>query len=111
MSKDIWHKLPEQPENGKDVIERWHHLGIHYTHFVAKNGIAEDNPFTDAWCYLDDLLALETELDRTRKALGVSVDMLKIMKDGLPNGNRWKWEIDKALEQITALEQKDVKED
>lgn len=68
-TKSIWHKLPEQPEKGRDVLEKWHHLGIHYTHFVAKNGIAEDNPFTDAWCYLDDLLALETELDRTRKAL------------------------------------------
>lgn len=47
-------------------------------------------------------------LIRTRKALDVAVDLLKIMHDGLPNGNRWKWEIEKNLEQITALEQKDV---
>jgi len=46
---------------------------------------------------------------RTRKALDVAVDLLKIMNDGLPNGNRWKWEIEKALDKITALEQKDVK--
>lgn len=124
MSKDIWHKLPEQPENGRDVIEKWHHLGIHYTHFVAKNGIAEDNPFTDAWCYLDDLLALETEnkdlsdkigkleteLDRTRKALDVAVDALKEIKDGkTPVSLGIYMDINDALEQITALEQKDVK--
>jgi len=63
-------------------------------------------------CKKHDLFGNEEmwqELIHTRKALGVSVDMLKIMKDGLPNGNRWKWEIDKALEQITALKQKDVK--
>ena len=41
------------------------------------------------------------ELIRTRKALDVAVDLLKIMNDGLPNGNRWKWEIEKTLEQIT----------
>lgn len=74
---DIWHKLPEQPENGRDVLEKWHYLGIHYTHFVSKNGIAEDNPFTIAWCYLDDLIACEQELDRTRKALDVAMDALK----------------------------------
>lgn len=45
----------------------------------------------------------------TRKQLDVAVDILKIMNDGLPNGNRWKWEIEKALEQITTLKQKDVK--
>lgn len=76
MSKSIWHKLPEQPEKGRDVLEKWHHLGTHYTHFVAKNSIAEDNPFTDAWCYLDDLLSLEAELERTRKALEIAKDTL-----------------------------------
>lgn len=103
MSKDIWHKLPEQPENGRDVIEKWHHLGIHYTHFVAKNGIAEDNPFTDAWCYLDDLLALETELERTRKALGIAVDTLHWYDDNYDSVVARN-----TLDEIpTALEQKD----
>lgn len=66
---NIWHKLPEQPEKGRDVLEKWQHLGIHYTHFVAKNGIAEDSPFTDAWCYLDDLIACENKLKRYSAAL------------------------------------------
>ena len=48
----------------------------------------------EKWCYLDDLLALETELDRTRKALNTAVVALKFVANT-------------ALEQITALEQKD----
>ena len=56
---------------------------------------------------IGEIKRLQDELDRTRKALDVAVDMLKIMNDGLPKGNRWKWEIEKALDKITALEQKD----
>lgn len=118
MSKNIWHKLPEQPEKGRDVLEKWHHLGIHYTHFVAKNGIAEDDPFTDAWCYLDDLLALETEnkdlsdkigkleteLERTRKALDVAKDTLCWYNDNYDSVVA-----QETINEITALEQKDVK--
>ena len=39
-------------------------------------------------------------LIRTRKALGMASDCMKIMYDNLPDGNRWKWEIEKTLEQI-----------
>ena len=102
---NIWHKLPEQPENGRDVIEKWHHLGIHYTHFVAKNGIAEDNPFTDAWCYLDDLLALETELERTRRALETIQEFVTKL---YLNGNITDEQLERYKKMlIRALEQKD----
>ena len=40
------------------------------------------------------------ELIRTRKALKIVSDCMKIMYDNLPDGNRWKWEIEKTLEQI-----------
>lgn len=40
------------------------------------------------------------ELIRTRKALKIASDCMKIMYDNLPDGNRWKWEIEKTLEQI-----------
>ena len=118
MSKNIWHKLPEQPEKGRDVLEKWHHLGIHYTHFVAKNGIAEDNPFTDAWCYLDDLLALETEnkdlsdkigkletdLEHTRKALETLQEFVTKL---YLNGNITDEQLERYKKMlITALEQK-----
>ena len=102
---NIWHKLPEQPEKGRDVLEKWHHLGIHYTHFVAKNGITEDNLFTDAWCYLDDLLALETELERTRKVL----DRAKWWLHEIVESHRCTpiSTAEMALKDITALEQKE----
>ena len=56
------------------------------------------------YLFNDDVL---NYIIRTRKALDVAMYLLKIMNDGLPNGNRWKWEIDRALEKITALGQKD----
>lgn len=46
----------------------------------------------------------------TMKKLDIAVDLLKIMNEGLPNGNTWKWKIEKALDKIkdlTPLEQKD----
>lgn len=102
---DIWHKLPEQPEKGRDVLERWHHLGTHYTHFVAKNGIAKDDPFTDAWCYLDDLIALEDKLERTSKELDIAVDALTEITWCATDYAR----AQDALTKITALEQKENK--
>ena len=73
----------------------------------------EENVFR--WAYIKDLLALETELIRTRKALEIAVDVLK---DNLSQANfremldasrfhciRTKCE--SALSEITALEQKD----
>ena len=39
-------------------------------------------------------------LINTKKKLDIALDTMEIMKDGLPNGNRWKWEIEKALEKI-----------
>ena len=59
-------------------------------------------------CPACDEKYLHEELIRTRKALDIAVDALKYankcIKDGCVN---WETEIDKALEQITALEQKD----
>ena len=49
-------------------------------------------------------------IDRTRKALDVAVDALKEIKDGkTPVSLGIGMDINDALEQITALEQKDVK--
>lgn len=50
------------------------------------------------------------ELIRTRKALDVAVDALKYANKCIKGGCvNWETEIDKALEQITALEQKEKK--
>lgn len=50
-------------------------------------------------------LEIEKYLADTKKKLDIAMDLLEIMNDGLPNGNRWKWEIEKALEQINQKEQ------
>lgn len=48
------------------------------------------------------------EKDRTSKALAVAVDALKYANKCIKGGCvNWETEIDKALEQITALEQKE----
>lgn len=48
------------------------------------------------------------ELIRTRKTLEIAVDALKYANKCIKGGCvNWETEIDKALEQITALEQKD----
>lgn len=73
-----------------------------------------------AWCYLDDLMALETELERTRKALDVAVDKLKGIKayydDSYADPHFVNWHLvaqrfandaDDAIKTITALEQKE----
>ncbi len=89
MSKDIWHRYDEAPKH-QDIIMT----------------------DTGCWAYRTDLLALETELDRTRKALDVAVDAidvisLKYHKD-TPPIFLIKY-AQNAKDQITALEQKDVK--
>ena len=59
------------------------------------------------WCYLDGLLALETELERTRKALEIAVGALEIIGDPIPSEDCTCYLCArKALEQITALNNK-----
>ena len=64
------------------------------------------------WCYVDDLFALETELDRTRKALEIAKDTIRHADwffDGDYNvdAKTMHNEIKRAIKAITALEQKD----
>lgn len=114
MSKDIWHNADEIPDFNKSYVELSRSLqgDLVYSTWGHPNYITKN---TIKWCYMDDLLALETEMERTRKALDVAVDALK---DNLSQANftqmldasrfhciRTKCET--ALEQITALEQKD----
>lgn len=61
-------------------------------------------------CPACDEKYLHEELIRTRKALDVAVDVLKAIKDGkIPVSLGIYMDINDALEQITALEQKDGK--
>ena len=117
MSKDIWHKKTEQPKKllhcTRLIVTKW---GSVFSEKDIDNGAFIE---TD-WTYLDDLLALETELERTRKALEIALDAIDkgeaaligcqeaddkyisdvTAADGLEL-------MSKAYKQITALERKD----
>lgn len=88
MSKSIWHRYDEVPRN-QDIIMT----------------------DTGCWAYRADLMSLETELERTRKALEIAVDALKWIAETFNLGVQYETPIvekcEIALEQITALEQKE----
>ena len=120
MSKDIWHTKDEIPRQESRVVWKSGNVvcggrfDTYYKCFCGPVSQFVDLKRVSRWAYIDDLIALETEnkdlsdkigkleaeLDRTRKALEIASDCMKIMYDNLPDGNRWKWEIEKTLEQI-----------
>lgn len=116
MSKDIWHTADITPEPCRILICKTN-KGQNYTAIIPSPqewntmilpefynlGDIDNAERIEQYAYLDDLLALETELERTRKALDVAVDALKRIADA-PIG--YCMFAEEALEQITALEQK-----
>ena len=122
---DIWHTSNEKPEQLRYYLEEYDKFSNEVGYLVNKRygvGNTIDDLTTKRWCYVDDLLALETELERTRKALEIAVDVAKEI-DELLSSNRFdvkevpllnitQTKISMLLkciniEQITALEQKD----
>ena len=117
MIKDIWHSALEIPLFDDTVVfiddlNNWH---TGYTQ-RDNDGITDHDSgeiYTEEnvlrWAYIKDLLALETELERTRKALEVAITGLKNCKtrDHIGAVCRTPEYVDKVLEQITALKQKD----
>lgn len=128
MSKDIWH-ITNQDENTTDVPEEEGFVVLigHWTSCLWYGGETPEPIFWEnvkKWCYLDDLLALETEskdisdkigklepeLDRTRKALDVArhtIGWINQMIDEHADKQAIKIKCEYALQKITALEQKD----
>lgn len=120
MSNSIWHNKKEKPTKQLHctdlIITKW---GSCYDEIAIDNGATIE---TD-WAYLDDLLALETEnkdlsdkigkleteLEKTRKALDVAVNALNAGKTlaDIAGFKMLVAGLEKALEQITALEQKE----
>ena len=130
MSKDIWHKADITPDPCRILICKTN-KGQNYTAIIPSLqewntmilpeyyslGDIDNAERIEQYAYLDDLLALETELERTRKALDVAVDALKeareeiskIKNNDCPCGKPHIWfTIDNALEQIKD-NNKDVK--
>lgn len=126
MNKNIWHKADITPDPCRILICKTN-KGQNYTAIIPSPqewnpmilpefynlGDIDNAERIEQYAYLDDLLALETELERTRKALDVAVDVLKTIKFRNETYNRDDSpdciDATLALEQITALEQKDVK--
>ena len=128
MNKSIWHTADETPRQESRVLWKSGNIicgGRFDTHYKCFCGPASqfiDLRKVSRWCYIDDLLALKTELERTRKALDVAVDAIKRIdktrsvanhKIGtqdktLNSGIVFCWttpdEIHNALEQITVLD-------
>ena len=119
MTKDIWH-ITNQDENTTDMPEKENLVVLigHWTSCLWYGGETPEPIFwknVKKWCYLDDLLALETELDRTHKALDKAKNRLQELKDIIACPPDVSYETgvsmyaDGVLQEITALEQKDVK--
>lgn len=131
MSKDIWNTADTKPEPFKTFVFKTD-KGNTATSMLSENSgwnpilLPEFYSMDDfdkaeritKWCYLDDLLALETELKHTRKSLDVAWDGL----EKIGSGNIIEHSVvgheddnkifiaNKALDESkTALEQKDVK--
>ncbi len=102
MSKDIWHTADGIPEEDRVIVVKSKRTGEYLVgsefEFILEN-------FTK-WAYFDDLLALETELDRTRKASDVAKDALGVISQ-ITDKIDVRVTANIALETITALEQKD----
>ncbi len=117
MSKDIWHTKDEIPRQESRVLWKSGNVicggrfDTHYKCFCGPASQFVDLRDVSRWCYLDDLLVLETELELTRKALDVAVDTLKWIDETYESGQELETDIwakcQYALEQITTLEQKD----
>ena len=116
MSKDIWYSKYETPKQESRVI--WKSGNVVYggrfdTYYKCFCGPASqfvDLKSVSCWAYIDDFLAIETELERTRKALDVAKDAidvisLKYHKD-TPSIFLIKY-AQNAKAEITAPEQKD----
>ena len=125
MSKDIWHKADITPDPCRILICKTN-KGQNYTAIIPSSqewntmilpefynlGDIDNAERIEQYAYLDDLLALETELERTRKALDVAKDRLDTVRQyyrgtAVIGPNDIAKYCDRAIEQITALEQKD----
>jgi len=135
MSKDIWHIADVKPKSLKTFVYKTDkgHIGtsmlvidsgwtpVLLPEFYSMDDFDKAERITK-WCYLDDLLAAESDLEHTRKALDVAVGQLKKTHDYIEDFRYQETnyflvdskdvsiildETNEALEQITALEQKE----
>lgn len=120
MSKDIWYSKYETPKQESRVV--WKSGNVVYggrfdTYYKCFCGPASqfvDLKSVSCWAYIDDFLALEIELEHTRKALEIAKDTIRhadwfLDGDYNVDAKTMHSEIKCAIKGITALEQKDIK--
>lgn len=117
MSKDIWHTKDEIPRQESRVLWKSGNavcggrFDTYYKCFCGPASQFVDLKSVSRWVYIDDLLALETELERTRKALDVAKDTFNWIDETYRTGQETEAEIwgkvQLAAQKIIALEQKD----
>ena len=104
MSKDIWHTADEKPMLHRSIIlcgDGWSMPFNVYPDNI--NHICWKN--IEKWCYLEDLVALETELDRTHKVLSDTIKLSEEMLVDIEYEGLCSWEYEDRLKKIK--EQKD----
>lgn len=122
MSRDIWHTADVKPKSLKTFVYKTDkgHIGtsmltidsgwnpVLLPEFYNMDDFDKAERITK-WCYLDDLLVLETELERTRKAVDVALDGLTTIGGYLDYNDCVGIALDTKDKIYKILEQKDVK--
>ena len=117
MSKDIWHTKDEIPRQESRVVWKSGNVicggrfDTHYKCFCGPASQFVDLKTVSRWAYIDDLLALETELERTRKALDVATKCINWVIDTFQKGLEHESDVvgccELSLERIEEPEQKE----
>lgn len=106
MSKDIWHTKDEIPRQESRVVWKSGNVvcggrfDTHYKCFCGPASQFVDLKTVSRWAYIDDLIALETELERTRKALDKGMEHITGLNNMIKS---WLNLIDSDLDQETKL--------
>ena len=99
MSKDIWHTVEETPEEDRVIVVKSKRTGEYLVgsefEFILEN-------FTK-WAYFDDLLALETELERTRKTLDNTIKLAEEMLKDIEYEGLCSWQYKERLNKIKSI--------
>lgn len=107
---DIWH-ITNKNEKPTDIPEKENFVVLigHWTSCLWYGGEEPESIFWEnvkRWCYLDELII---ENERTRKVLKKAKSVLTNLNDYARLDGFQECDVEEALAEITALEQRDIK--